>query len=182
LGAGYYPEYARRAKNGDMSVMDIVPRPDHKNTDTWGTDFNKKRNTYYKLLKEKNQSQGDRVEQTPRYGMTDPEPENFTPVVKSKDVNYKNLDPRLKTWYDTHREQYGDIMITSANDFSGHVKGSKHYNNKAIDIRTQDTYGKRLRTDVMNKGQFVYNTSRGPVYAFNGVKVLIESNHLHISI
>jgi hypothetical protein len=181
LGAWYYPEYARRAKNGDLSVMDSVPRPDYKNRLTWGQDFNKKRGEYYKLLEQQNASRQQVANGEPQNEMIGP-PEDFKPVVKSADVDHRNLDARLKSWYNSQSEQYGDLMITSANDSKKHVEGSKHYENKAIDVRFWDPAGAKLKQDVENKGKFVMSTKRGPVYAFNGVNVLIEKDHLHISI
>lgn len=173
LGAWYYPEYARRAKNGDQSVFDKVPRADYGNKLTWGQDFNKKRSEYYKLLENRNINQNMGVSN---------DVSNFTPKVKSDDVNYTNIDPRLKSWYSSISETYGQPVITSGNDSDKHVKGSKHYENKAIDIRSRDAVGMKLKNDVINKGQFIMNTRRGPVYAFNGVRVLIENDHLHVSI
>lgn len=63
---------------------------------------------------------------------------------KNKGVNLRNLDPRLQNAMDTIVDTYRafdpqfngkDVVITSGND-GRHSRGSLHYSNKAIDLRS----------------------------------------------
>lgn len=55
---------------------------------------------------------------------------------KDQSVNTSKIDTRLSTYFDTLPDTLkNDILITSGNDYSGHVPGSKHYQGKALDLR-----------------------------------------------
>lgn len=50
LGAWYSPQFAKRAMQGDMSVYNTIPAKDWGNKITWGKDFEKKLNSYKKIM------------------------------------------------------------------------------------------------------------------------------------
>ncbi len=105
----------------------------------------------------------------------------FNPLVKSKAVQITNVNPQLKDWYSSISPLYGGLTVTSGTD-GQHTKGSKHYSGNALDVRIWDYPGQKLLNDVKTKGTFLQKQSRGDVYSFNGAKVLIEKDHLHINL
>jgi len=109
-------------------------------------------------------------------------PVKFSPNVKNSNVNVKNLNQDLKLSYNALNESIGGgLVITSGND-SKHGTNSKHYENKAIDVRVRDAAGQRLKQDVVSKGKFVKRDRFGTHYKYKGLNILDENDHLHISI
>lgn len=54
---------------------------------------------------------------------------------KSKEVNIAGLDPKLRSYLNTLPDELKDeLLVTSAND-QKHEKNSRHYRNKAVDLR-----------------------------------------------
>lgn len=65
--------------------------------------------------------------------------------LKDKSVNVKRLKPQMDSALVTVVEVYWEILgndfvpvVTSGNDYAGHVRNSKHYKNSALDFRTRD--------------------------------------------
>lgn len=106
---------------------------------------------------------------------------DFNPILKSKNINVKNIHPDLKSWYQETSNAFGGLTITSGTDGT-HTKNSKHYSGNALDIRSSDKNGKALLQDVVENGAYLGNQSRGQLYKYNGVKVLVEKDHLHINL
>jgi len=106
----------------------------------------------------------------------------FNPILKSSNVDVKNVKPSLKNWYSQMSPQYGGLTITSGTDSKHSSTKSKHYTGDAFDIRSKDKAGQALLQDVQQNGTFLENQKYGPVYSFNGAKVLIEKDHLHVNL
>jgi hypothetical protein len=164
LGAWYYPEFARKAAAGDKSVFDIVPRRDFGNKVKWGDDFQLKLNSYNNLA-------------NTNYNISSLTNTKSSSVnTKSSSVNIKNLHPDLLNFTNVISQNFPGLVLTSGND-SKHMKGSKHYGNKAIDIgatsSNKQAYAnlkKYLKTNSSIKQQF-------------GIEDIIdEGNHIHIEL
>lgn len=55
---------------------------------------------------------------------------------KDASVNVSNIDERLQGYLENLPPDLQEkILVTSGNDFGGHVKGSKHYQGQALDLR-----------------------------------------------
>lgn len=102
-------------------------------------------------------------------------------TLKNKSVNIANLDPSFtdSNWNDiadymvTTAKKYGKLyipVITSGNDSTTHMKTSKHYLNKAIDIRT-NTYPPEEIQNLIKKMKLIL----GPNFT-----VLFETDHMHV--
>lgn len=113
LGAWYQPSYAAKAAKGDMSVMGKVPGQDYGNKLTFGDYFNKSLNNYRQAI-----------------GMNSP----GAGLSTKPGVNISNLDAGLRAFASDMFSQFPGLKISSGNDSDQHMKGSKHYKNKAIDI------------------------------------------------
>ena len=105
----------------------------------------------------------------------------FSPIVKNKGVKVSTVNSNLKDWYSSLSPLYGGLTITSGTDSKHSTPKSKHYSGNAFDIRTWDAPGLKLLKDVKTKGTFLRNTSRGPLYNFNGINALVEKDHLHVN-
>ncbi len=112
IGAWYYPEYARKAAQGDLSVINKIPRADYGNRLTWGEDFQRKFKKYaeYAGLPYKTFDFGAPA---PDSGSSD-----FL-------ANASNLADKF------------NFTVTSTTG-DQHNPGSKHYSGNAIDVRTRD--------------------------------------------
>lgn len=157
LGAWFYPTFAKRAMEGDKSVFNIIPRKDYGNEVEWGTDFKNKLNSYNKLA-------GTNYDISSAIS------------IKSPSVNIKNLHPKLLNFTNVISQNFPGLVLTSGND-SKHMKGSKHYGNKAIDIGANSS----------NKQAYVnlkkYLKSNPSIKKQYGIEDIIdEGNHLHLEI
>lgn len=93
---------------------------------------------------------------------------------KSSKVNIANLDPLLKT---LSGKLLKGLVITSGND-STHMKGSKHYKNKAFDIGANSSDKKAYKTF---KEMLKNPTYKKNLMASHNIQDIIdEGDHLHI--
>lgn len=66
---------------------------------------------------------------------------------KNDTVNIENLSPSIKQYLNTIPAALKDSMlVTSANDYAGHAKGSEHYKDNAVDLR----FNKNLYNYIIN--------------------------------
>ena len=158
LGAWYQPSFAKRAMKGDKSVYDIIPSKDeYGNKKTWGQDFKEKLNAYNKIA-------------GTSYNI------NSSISTKSPSVNIKNLHPNLMQFTNVISQTFPGLVLTSGND-SKHMKGSKHYNNKAIDIGANTSNKK----DYLNLKNYLKNNPS--IKKQYGIEDIIdEGDHLHIEL
>lgn len=158
LGAWYQPSFAKRAMKGDKSVYDIIPSKDeYGNKKTWGQDFKEKLNAYNKIA-------------GTSYNI------NSSISTKSPSVNIKNLHPNLMQFANVISQTFPGLVLTSGND-SKHMKGSKHYNNKAIDIGASSSNKK----DYLNLKNYLKNNPS--IKKQYGIEDIIdEGDHLHIEL
>lgn len=108
-------------------------------------------------------------------------PDEF--LIKNKGINWVALNsqmyaamPKIAEVWKTNNA--GQLMITSGNDSSEHVKNSKHYEGKAIDLRGQHLSNQQMKTLANN-----LQTSLGADY-----QVLAEffpsnpaRDHIHVA-
>ena len=176
LGAWYYPAFAKRAASGDLSVYDIVPRPDYGNKKTWGDDFKEKLNLYNKLSGNSINYNELRKLEPVQNNIYNNYSNAFNIKTKSSNVNIKNLHPNLISFANVVSQTFPGVVLTSGND-NRHMKGSKHYSNKAIDIGANSSNEKSylqlkkyLKSNPSIKKQF-------------GIEDIIdEGNHIHIEL
>lgn len=95
-------------------------------------------------------------------------------LVKGKGVNINNLDPGLSSFASTMSSYFPGIAITSGNDKT-HMKGSKHYKDKAIDI------GANSSDKVAYSNLRKFLTKDPSIRQRYGIEDIIdEGDHLHI--
>lgn len=164
LGAWYQPEFARRAMQGDKSVFNIVPRKDYGNKVKWGDDFQLKLNAYNNLA-------------NTNYDISSLTNTKSSSVnIKSSSVNIKNLHPDLLNFTNVISQNFPGLVLTSGND-SKHMKGSKHYGNKAIDIGANSS-NKQAYANLKK-----YLKSNSSIKQQFGIEDIIdEGNHIHVEL
>lgn len=91
-------------------------------------------------------------------------------------INGRHFDSEIRVMLDVARETAPDlhdqtVWVTSGND-STHMKGSKHYDNEAFDIRTHNVLdGREACTLWINR----MKESLGANY-----DVVLEKDHIHV--
>jgi hypothetical protein len=159
LGAWYQPSFAARAAKGDMSVMNQIPAPEYGNKVTFGDYFNKSINNYRKTL-----------------GFTDV-PYTTGNVKTKPGVNINDLKPNLKSFTSDIANQFPGIVISSGNDSNQHMKGSRHYENKAIDIGANSS----KKADYSRLKQYLAQNPQ--IKQQYGIEDIIdEGDHMHIEL
>lgn len=156
LGAWYQPSLAAKAAKGDLSVMNKIPAPEYGNKVTFGDYFHKSLNNYRKSL-----------------GL-----DSYSGVINTKPgVNISNLNPNLQAFASNVFSQFPGLKISSGNDSSKHMKGSRHYENKAIDIGANSSE----KGAYSKLKQFLAQNPQ--VKQRYGIEDIIdEGDHLHIEL
>lgn len=96
---------------------------------------------------------------------------------KSASVNINNLHPGLSAFTTDISNQFPGVTVSSANDSSQHMKGSKHYENKAIDIGANSS--NKVAYDALKK--FAMNNPQ--LKQQYGIEDIIdEGDHLHVEL
>jgi len=176
LGAWYYPAFAKRAASGDLSVYDIVPRSDYGNKKTWGNDFKEKLNLYNKLSGNSINYNELRKLEPVRNNMYNNYSNASNIKTKSSNVNIKNLHPNLISFANVVSQIFPGVVLSSGND-SRHMKGSKHYSNKAIDIGANSS-NKKTYSELKN-----YLKSNPSIKKQFGIEdIIYENDHIHIEL
>jgi hypothetical protein len=176
LGAWYYPAFAKRAASGDLSVYDIVPRPDYGNKKTWGNDFKEKLNLYNKLSGNSIDYNELRKLEPVQNNMYNNYSTGSNLKTKSSNVNIKNLHPNLISFANVVSQTFPGVVLSSGND-SRHMKGSKHYSNKAIDIGANSS-NKKAYSELKN-----YLKSNPSIKKQFGIEdIIYENDHIHIEL
>jgi hypothetical protein len=164
LGAWFYPTFAKRAMQGDKSVFNIIPRKDYGNKVEWGTDFKNKLNAYNKIA-------GTNYDISSLTNIKSP-----SIATKSSSVNINNLNPNLLNFTNVISQNFPGLVLTSGND-SKHMKGSKHYGNKAIDIGANSS-NKQAYANLKK-----YLKSNSSIKQQFGIEDIIdEGNHIHVEL
>ena len=99
-----------------------------------------------------------------------------------KGVNVKELSPKIKDILPAiikackvvNGKDY-IVTITSGND-GKHMKGSKHYTNEAIDIRTKDMQKNKSTSTVIRIKKFIKEMGRNDW----DYDIIDEGDHIHI--
>lgn len=153
LGAWYQPTFAARAAKGDMSVMGTIPAPEYGNRVTFGDYFNKSIKNYKKEL-----------------GLPSGN------VSTKPGVNLRSLNPNLMSFTTAMSDNFPGIKISSGND-SKHKKGSRHYENKAIDIGANSSDPVAYR-----KLKSFLSANPGVRQQYGIEDIIDEGDHLHVEL
>lgn len=94
---------------------------------------------------------------------------------KSSSVNIKNLNPRLKQFAEDMSNMFDGIVITSAND-SIHMRGSRHYIDKALDFGAFSS-DKKAYADFK---KYVKANSKELKKKYGLEDILDEVTHIHV--
>lgn len=127
---------------------------------------------YYKSGIETTDAYGTKVSS---YGQDFMKP-NDEPVKTKSGVNIDDLNPTLKIFTQNISSMFPGLVISSGND-SKHMKGSKHYKNKAIDIGANSSNA----DDYQALKQYIAkNPSLKRQYGIEDI--IDEGDHLHIEL
>lgn len=105
-----------------------------------------------------------------------------TPInlrLKNNNINIKNLDQNLINFSNDLANSFPGLVITSGND-SEHMKGSKHYDNLAIDIGTNSSD----KNDYNNFKELLKDKKKVALYksTYNIEDIIDEGDHIHIEL
>jgi hypothetical protein len=94
---------------------------------------------------------------------------------KSSSVNMSNLNPRLLQFAEDMSNMFDGLVITSAND-AVHMKGSRHYINKALDFGANSSEP----TAYANFKAYLKANDKALKEKYGLEDILDEFNHIHV--
>lgn len=96
---------------------------------------------------------------------------------KSKNVNISNLQPAIAAFTADMSSRFPGLVVSSGNDSDQHKKGSRHYENKAVDIGANSSD----RTAYQGLKRFI--SSNPQLKQRYGIEDIIdEGDHIHVEL
>lgn len=85
----------------------------------------------------------------------------FTPVLKSKAVNYEGVSSKIKNYLSSLPTELRDKLVVTSGKDGTHAKNSKHYSGNAVDLRYDEGLHSYVQQTAKNYGLKTMNPFHG---------------------